>query len=276
MYSTKTSKREISYFSWDIFARDLDKQSLIDTKWHANANWILPQLLALLGSKLPLAKVDGKYSASASLRAIRDATVEGQVTFSTGLPISMQQLLGMFNVLNSKTRGDIYPSTMKQSTGEGMRYSTAVPLILSAFKEYRDIGYSDWDWSDPNMKHLVDGSILDMSPYFSVGCSISKDDLLEFREVGRVIRSGSKMGTKRAIKSCTTLTGITDPDFNDLPRLLRLLLCQVWVYSPECRHKFAITNLMDLDTPAPLLVETDLIEEHPELQPFNPHNPWNL
>jgi hypothetical protein len=276
MYSTKTTKRDISYFSWDFCAPDVNKSSLAELKWHGNAGWILPQLLALLGSKLPLAKVAGKYSATASLRATRDAIAEGQFTFSTGLPISMQQILGMFNVLNCSVRGDILATGWKQSSGDGMRYNASVPLILSAFKEYRNIGYSEWDWSDPNMKHLVDGSILDMAPYFSVGCSISKDDLLEFREVGRVIRSGSKMGTKRAIKSCTTLTGITDPDFNDLPRLLRLLLCQVWVYSPECRHKFAITNLMDLDTPAPLLVETDLIEEHPELQPFNPHNPWNL
>ena len=276
MYSTKTSKREISYFSWDLCAPGLDKLSLAELKWHQNASWILPQLLALLGSKLPLAKVDGKYSASASLRAIRDAVTEGHLTFSTGIPINMPQLLGMFNVLNIRRRGDIIPATWKQSGGEGARYGTAVPLILSAFKEYRNIGYSEWDWSDPNMKHLVDVHILDMVPYFGVGCGFDRDKLIEFREAGRVIGSGVKAGTKKSISTATTLNGLLDPDFKALPRLVKILSCQTWVYSPECRHKFAITNLMDLDTPAPLLVETDLIEEHPELQPFNPHNPWNL
>lgn len=276
MYSTKTSKREISYFSWDLCARDLTKQSLADLSWHANAGWILPQLLAFLGSKLPLARVDGKYSASASLRAIRDAIVEGQLTFSTGLPISMPQMLGMFNVLNTKARGDILQAGWKQGSGEGARYGTAVPLILSAFKEYRNIGYSEWDWSDPNMQHLVDPHILAMVPYFGKDCEFEKDILLEFREVGRVIASGVQAGSKKPVALATTLNGISNPKFKALPRLVKLLLCQVWVYCPECRHKFAITNLMDLDTPAPLLVETDLIEEHPELQPFNPHNPWNL
>ena len=280
MNYSKTSKRDISYYNFEQFSHpgSVNKESLATAGWVDNAGWMLPQLTTLLGSKLPLVRVDGLYSVSATLKSLQTSLGTGGFTFSNGLEISMPTMLGMLNVLNHSPRGEIFPKAWKQSSGEGMRYSSSVPLILSAFKECRDIGYSEWDWTDKNMQFLVDKDTLELSKVFGTFVNpFTHEELLDIREIGRTTKSGARLGSKKAYTITTVLTGIQHPKWNELPRLLKLMLCQVWVYHPTVRHRFSITDPLSLDTPATPLVSTDMLDVPlVEQKSYNPNNPWNL
>ena len=263
MNYSKTSKRDISYFNFEQFSKpdSTNKESLAASGWTDNASWMLPQLTTLLGSKLILVQGDEGYSATATLAKLKTTLANEGFTFSNGLEITGAKIMGIFNILNHSPRGEILPKGWKQSSGEGLRYSTAVPLILSAFKECRDIGYNDWDWSDKNMHHLVDKDTLELSSVFrTFENPFMQDEILEFREIGRTIKSGASKDSKKAYHLTTTLNGIAHPLWKPLPRLLKLMMCQVWVYHPTIRHKFAITDPIDLDNVAPPLVSTDLLD----------------
>lgn len=196
-----------------------------------------------------------------TLRALGSMIDAGALCFDNGNPVSKAAMQGMINVLNYSPRGDILPSVWRQSSGEGLRYSAAVPLILSAFKEYRNVRYSDWDWTDLNRKYLLDFDFFELSEHFGCRMSWDVEQLLEFREVGRTIATGVKAGQKKDIISTTTLSKIDDPDFKALPRLAKLLLCQVWVYHPTIRHKLMITDLMHLDDFSPPLVQDEPLNQ---------------
>lgn len=233
------------------------KQQLVDSSWRANAQWLLPQLLATLGSKVPLAKTSAGWGFAPTLRGLGSALDAGVVTYDNGMPISKAAFQGMINVLNYPTRGEILPTNARQGHGEGLRFATGVPLFLSAFKEYRGIKYSEWDWTDAAREYFVDFDMLEYSEYFGqeVG-SWSAEELLAIREEGRTVRTGAKAGQQRPIITTTSLTGITDVNFKVLPRLLKLALCQVWVYHPTIRHDLMITNHMNLDQhPEPLVTD---------------------
>jgi len=263
MNYSKTSKRDISYFNFEQFSKadSTTKESLASSGWTDNASWMLPQLTTLLGSKLLLVQGDLGYSATATLAKLKTTLATEGFTFSNGLEVSASKIMGIFNILNHSPRGEIFPKGWKQSSGEGMRYSTAVPLILSAFKECRDVGYADWDWSDKNMQHLVDQDTLELSSVFNTWDNpFTQEEILEFREIGRTIKSGANKDAKKAYHLTTTLNGIAHPLWKPLPRLLKLMLCQVWVYHPTIRHKFAISDPLNLDNPAVPLVSTDLLD----------------
>lgn len=232
------------------------KQQLLDTNFKAHAAWILPQLLAYIGSKIPLAKGEHGWGFAPTLRGLGSALDAGAICHDNGVPISKLAFQGMLNVLNYSPRGDILPANWRQSSGEGLRYAAAVPLFLSAFKEYRDIKYSEWDWQDDKRVHFLDKDMMEYSSQFYKPVEWSTEELLEFREEGRTVRSGTKAGTQKPLIATTTLTGLNDPDFKVLPRLLKLALCQVWVYHPTIRHKYMITNHLDLDQhPEPLVAD---------------------
>ena len=247
--------------NWD-FSQYSDKNKLTEllaaSYWQANASWLLPQMLALLATRMVLAKTARGWGFTPTLRDLGHP-LDPRITmlqYDNGMPVTKAAFQGMLNVLNHSPRGEILATGWKQSTGPGLRYSAAVPLFLSAFKEYRGIKYSEWDCTDPNLIYFLDKDNLDYSEQFYKPVEWSSEELLEFREEGRTVRSGPKAGTQKALTLTTTLTGITDQEFKQLPRLMKLALCQVWVYHPTIRHDLMITNHLDLDQhPEPLVVD---------------------
>lgn len=219
------------------------------------SHWLLPQVLAFVGSKLPLARnAGGLVSAKATL-ALWKATALPQL--NSGQVITLSWIKHVFAALNHSPRGQILGKT-KQASLLGSRYAANVPLVLSAFKEYRNIDYAQWDFSEPEIKLFLDAATAELVAYFGVVQPWSREELLEFQELGRLVGSGANAGKTRAIVSCTSITGISDVEFKKLPRLMKLLLCQCWVYAPEVRHRYAITDLQSLDTSAAPLVDSDI------------------
>lgn len=222
--------------------------------------WLLPQLLAFLGNNLELGKLDGKYSFRVSLQTIKQQLDHGRLVLDNGRVLGVQDMKQMLGYLTQHPRGKVL-CLIKQSSALGSRYAANVPLLLSAFKEYRNIGYNQWHWDEPERQYFLDKDLLELSEHFYKPIKWTKEELLEYQEIGRTVKSGDNSGKIKSIGACTSITGIPDQDFNRLGRLHKLLLCQCWVYSPDRAHKLAITNLQDLDQPAEPLVSTEIFNE---------------
>ena len=240
-------KKDISQLDWS--APDL---ALLK----ANHAWVLPQVLAFFNQVVRLLRaVNGDLvSASATLRALHADLLDARVKFHTGRVVTAKELTGLLCYVNHAPRGEILSGT--QTTTQNARYSAAVPLLLSAFKEYRDVPYSAWDYSDPAIAQFLDKDLQELIPHLN---KTHDFDLLEIREIGRTQKSGKNPGRQKSYVACAAITGVDDPVFKKLPRLLKLLLCQCWVYHPTVRHPLAWTNLLDLDQPAQPLVDAEVL-----------------
>jgi hypothetical protein len=237
----KTTK-SIRYIDW---AKDVVDNS--------NASWILPQVLAALGNYWPISRGEnGLYSFSQTLRAWKDLMSRGELDLD-GAPISQEGCTKLLNWLCVNPRGTLL-GALKQTSGEGVRYSAPVPLILSSWKQYRDVKYSSWDWSDPARRFFLDHDILDWSGYFGAVQPWTPEELCGFRVKALEVKSGAKAGTVRKPETCSSVFGVTDPEFKTLPRLMKLSLTQLWCFHPALRTDLMITDHMNLDShPEPLV-----------------------
>lgn len=241
-------KKDISQLDWSL----LDLPRL-----QANHHWVLPQVLAFFNQNLRLERVGSKISGSATLRALHADLLESRVKFQTGKVAQPQDITTMLQLLNHAPRGEILYG--KQGSPANIRYSAPVPLLLSALKEYRNVGYEEWDYQDPGIRHILDKDLYDLIQHKHM--DFSDFDLLEIRELGRTVKSGARAGRQTPYASCTAVNGIPDPDFRGLPRLLKLMLTQMWLYHPTVRHPLMWTNLQDLDEPAPPLVDAEVFSD---------------
>lgn len=234
--------KSIKYINW---SRDL-----ID---NANADWILPQLMAAIGNYWPIARAeDGLYSFTETLRLWKSTALAGGLDLD-GSVLTLSDVQTVMKYLCLAPRGEVLGS-MKQTSQEGLRYSAPVPLILSSWKQYRGVGYSSWDWADPNRRFFLDSDILEWSEHFLSPVGWDSDQLLQFRVTALEVKSGSKQGTVRKPESCSSVFGVSDKDFKALPRLMKLSLTQLWCFHPSLRTDLMITNHIQLDShPAPLV-----------------------
>lgn len=236
-------KRDISSLDWNT----------VDVAFlKANHTWVLPQVLAFFNQVIRLQRTGDseKISSRATLRALHADLLDGRVRFASGKVVTPRELTVLLQYINYAPRGELITGT--QTSTQNSRYAAGVPLLLSAFKEYRGVPYSAWDYSDPAIQQFLCKDLFELIPYMGVTHDF---DLLEIREIGRTQKSGKNPGKQKNYVSCTAITGITDPDFKKLPRLLKLMLCQCWVFHPTVRHALAWTDLCNLDEPAPPLVD---------------------
>lgn len=244
-------KRDIYYIDWAEDNSVLDYNML-----KANSSWVLPQITALLGT-LPLAKEEnGLVSPSLSFKRI--AREIDSVTFSNGMPITKEILNSILKFIVRTNRSEILTGTQLNTP----RYSAAVPFVLSAFKEQRNIAYSSWNINDPAIKFFLESDWVDALQYEGIP-SFSTEELLEFRAKARTYRSGAKAGTMRSINATTTVPMLGREDFDSLPKYWKLALCQTWVFHPSNRHPLAITNPHNIDVPADPLVSGEVFITKP-------------
>lgn len=222
------------------------------------SHWVLPQLAAHIGSTWPLVKgVDGKVSATLTLRGWSTLCDQGSLTLDH-LVLTRPQLRNIMRYLTLSPRGDLL-GPMKQ-VGDGVRWSAPVPLIPSFFKEFREVPYSMWDWSDPNLHLILDSDLVEVVQTEDDGVNWSPEDLLQFRVGALEVKTGKHAGTVRKPETCSQVYGVTDPQFRGLPRLVKLMLTQLWCYHPSVRHRFMILSLDDFDSIPPPLVEGEVVK----------------
>lgn len=241
--------KSIKYINWDK-----------DTIDPVNAGWILPQVIAAVGNYWPIVKgPSGLYSFTETLRKWKTTISSGELDLE-GNPINLSGATNLLRWITTSPRGEVLGS-LKQTSGEGVRYSAPVPLVLSAWKQYRGVGYSSWDWTDPGKRFFLDHDILEWSEYFGVEQPWEPSELLQFRVNALEVKSGARQGTQRRPESCASVFGVSDGAFKKLPRLMKLSLCQLWCFHPSIRTDLMITNHMDLDSFPTPLVDGEIFQE---------------
>lgn len=237
-----------------------------------NEHWVLPQLVAHIGSHWPIIKAGDRYSATETIKGWATLANRGELTLD-GVQITLGSVKKIVSWMNTTPRGSILTG-MTQTKDHGVRWSAPTPLVLSAFKEFRGVGYNRWDWKDPGMAHLVDKDVYEWSQHFGIPVGWTRDDLLQFRVGALEVKTGKYQGTARKPESTSQVYGVTDPDFKRLPRLMKLSLCQLWCFHPSVRTDLMITDHMDLDNHPQPLVDSEVLQK-PSTKPSEP-SPWDV
>lgn len=248
--TSSTSRLQLSKFP----LYELNPENLKETL-ATSAYWVLPQVSALLGRILIPKKVNDLYSFKATVQDL--VRRQPNLTFDCGKPITLDDIKGIFVIVKSAPRGAVL-GTLKQN-GDGIRYAANVPLALAAVKQYRSINYAEWDWTEPERGMLLDRDNDDAANHFNVNHSFTNTDLLQFRVNSTLVKSGAKAGTHRTLAGTTNILKSGVSEFDELPKLTRLMLCQTWIYQPSNYHNLMITNHLDLDNPAEPLVPGEVI-----------------
>ena len=257
-----------------------DKQILI---CKANTATVLPQLMAFFSSNIKLIREVGEDAApnpyqdkgaflpweekdvivdttpargliniDKTLQAFVDKIQAGKVYFDSGENVTLDIFTGMLRLCALDPRGKVLP--IKTIQLKSTRYAVNVPLFYSAFKEYRDVGYEEWDWANASTRALAitldprTAAIIQLRVH-GLGIDISNDELLLLRENARIIRSGAKEGNLRNPQSVTSVYGAAElnPEFNKLHTTVKVMLCQLWIFMPCFRHKLGLYSVTNLD-----------------------------
>lgn len=248
-----TRKMSYNYSKKIISAIPFSKEFLADEKniesLKANSSWIIGAAQALINKEFNLIRnSSGLIDPEASLAAfIEKHTLEERVWFQN-----------LIKYLTIEKRSEIVLDAQTKVPN----YSALVPLFLAPFKMYRDVGYSEWDWANPLMKLFVD-------PYLLDACTIltdlkpSLEEKIAAREYSRLIKSGIKKGQVKSLTSTTSISSKAfehNIEYNELPRLRKIMECQVWVAHPSLRTKYMILDVNDMDNmPEPLDQEEFII-----------------
>ena len=241
--------RDISHVNWSLLQTPTESLEVLNME----GSWLVPQLLALIASQIQPIKGEDGYSFDSTVSTAIASATSGQVVYPSGRVVTNAELRGIFSYLSHAPRGEVIGKGKTQSSKEFSRYATGVPLILSAFKEYKDIPYSAWNWHEEPTKlwqYILDQDIQSLVPYIVTPLTLSWTDaeLLQLRTEGGTFKSGSKSGQMRSLNQITSLSTTADAEFNALPKLLKLMLCQTWVYQSTTRSKYMITDLEDIDS----------------------------
>lgn len=257
--------KDIGNLDWEALERlgalDVEEAEAILDPF--KQNYVLPQLMAFLASttfKLERNEA-GKVSVSATLRALAPKLGSdlGSITFPKGQALTKKAFIGILSFLRYKNRKAILPVGAKQVAPEWKRFNTSVPLFMSAFKEYRNLKYSEWDLTDGLLNQILDQDTIAMLSYVGTEFGWSTEDLLEFRTIARTIKTGAKAGILKHLNSTTAICKVGDEDFDKLPKLLKLMLCQTWVYQPSMYSQMSIQNINYIDSMSVALVSADIM-----------------
>jgi hypothetical protein len=240
--------KDIAHVNWAAMS---DKATSVVKDLNMEGSFLVPALLALVASQMPPVKEGTKYSFKATMINIITLAKAGQIKYPNGKSLSTDEVRGILNFLNAVPRGEVLGGA-KQVDPKVTRYATGVPLMLSAYREYKDIKYSDWDYTCEHqyLCNFLDRDLLALVPYFGYVPEFTYAELLDYRAIGGTFKTGGNAGKIKSPNSITVINKVDNPDFDGLPKLLRLMLCQTWVYQPSIRSKYAITNISDLDAVA--------------------------
>ena len=170
-------------------------------------------------------------------------------------------LLGAMRLLTLSPRSRLLRGPA--SASENLRFSALVPLVLSAYKQYSNVNYSQWNWLDPQLKHFLDADTWTLQPY------IANPKLLELEGLD-LAQLTSQLGVSPP--SCWSPRV---PSLQHLPRLAKVVVLQTWVAYPTLRSPYMILDFNNLDNqPKSLYGDLELFEPETTTTPST-NNLWN-
>lgn len=140
----------------------------------------------------------------------------------------------------------------KQTAQPG--FSSFVPLILAGIKRYQGVAYSQW--SREGLEAVMSQELQEAA--ITPWPEIDREELLELRQEGLLVRSGPKAGQTRDPKATWKLYALQDTEFGKLPNLTKVQMTQIWTCHPDLRHEDMITNPQDWDRHPEPLIKTEI------------------
>lgn len=202
-----------------------------------------------------------------------EGKIDGKLAANKIFDFSREWDRGLYYFLMLDARSSYLKTQYK---GEAKQYCSLVPLILYAFKLAHSIPYEQWD---PKTLHYVvntslcDAMLCDPPP-------ISREELLEIREMGLVYKTGVKAGEPRNPATTYKLYGVQSTAVGGLPELAQTMLTQIWCAHPANRTKYMVLDPHNWDNiPAPLVPE-NLFHQEKTYKPNYKHEdggadlPW--
>ena len=236
---------DLNFSRRNILEIEFDKEFDLPTKEALKAyyEWVIPAAQTLINKEFTLVRNEDSLIISA------EKTIKN--FFSTHSVQEVEWYKGLFKYLNTTPRGEI----VGVSQNKAPNFSALVPLILAAFKMYRNVNYSEWDFTDKFIKVFVDADLFDS---ISLGSDLvaTREELIQARDYTCLVKSGKKIGSKTKPTSQYSVSSksFERPELNNLPRLRKVIDCQLWVAHPSLRTKYMILDTINLDSmPEPLL-----------------------
>jgi hypothetical protein len=206
-----------------------------------NAEWVFSQMLAKF-AELPLEKNEnGLYSGKAMFRAIRTSPF----------------MSGMLLVCKHPTRSIFLTG---QTSPLYSAYCSLVPLVMSAFKRYKQIQYSEWDRAEISSitePTLAEAMLLTELP------DITREEVIEAREIALTPLSGPHVGVMKNPATTYILYLRKESGMVDLPTLAKIMLCQTWCAHPVNRNNYMILNPLNWDELPEELISTSILQKNP-------------
>lgn len=185
---------------------------------------------------------DGTYSATKFFYALKNSDPKIFQRVEDYRPV-----LSVIRLFASKVSRSHY---IPNQIGGGKHYSRAVPSVLSVLKRYNNLPYNNWDKSDPQLKYLVGkdlGEVLEfINTYPDFGSLFTQEEM----EIVYVEAKGTPRTPYLPRKANSSLTCAAT--FNDMPVLLKLMLCQHWIFAPDEVSDYAIVHPLDWDSKSPM------------------------
>jgi hypothetical protein len=211
----------------------------------SHKNWLW-HLLPILAKQQP-ATVEGQIDISATIERLANSTYEHE-----GFNIPGTKILFLWQFLCNTSRSDLLPFAQNKDTS----LSAGVPIILYAYKHQHSIPYNAWREVD-GVSEVLGKDLAwlpeykDFEHHLSVG---------EINSIRRLCLTELKIGGKTAEDHSNKLNRIkgryqsetTSEMWDGLPRLLRYMILQTWIFHPSLRSPNMITDWTDWDDPAPI------------------------
>lgn len=222
---------------------------------------VMPQIMAHIANK--------------PFRLEEVTTTEGQINSTKILKHAFDYSdpweRGLYIFLMLDSRGAYLPSQYK---GEGVQFSSLVPLIPYAYKLHHKIPYSKWDRSTLHLavnKSLAE-AMLHQGDY-------TREELLAARELGLVYQNGAKQGVSRNPQSTFKLWATKGGCLHGVPHLAQVMYTQIWCAHPSSRTPYMVLNPQNWDVmPTPLITQ-DIFKSaaHTPITDFSGYSdlPWN-
>jgi hypothetical protein len=202
-----------------------------------NADWFFAQTISKFG-QLPLVKNERGYSAKTLyLEHIKNNP----------------PLKALWLLLRHPKRSVLLE---KQTDLKFRNYSSLVPIIMSAFKRFNNIQYSEWD---PTEIFGITDSNLSSAMLFKDIPDFSRQELLEKRGEALLIKSGTKAGEARNPVTTYSLYLNEESGLTKVPALARIMLFQCWCAHPLNRTQYMVLDPLNWDNIPEPLISTEVL-----------------
>lgn len=201
----------------------------------------LPDILLDI-SKIPLKMSNGKISTERTFANISSGAIKNAIA--------------TFAEITSRSMLYIGPAA------KNTEYCSLVPLTMSAFKKYNDIGYNEWDKTDPLIKWALGFHLWeDIQPYLN---KVPRpDEIKNLRKQALEYKGQPRAAIAWPNHSITLEDGTRWKGTN----LARHILLQTWMANVEYRNKYMILDMQNWDNIPEAMDEVLKEEELPDL-PF--------